>query len=596
MKSAIARLCASHGIEPSYQDADGAERPIAQETLRALADALGIHAPAPRRPAGIAEARAETASPLCHVPRGLRRARIWGVTCQLSSLASKRNLGIGDFADLAALCRTLAATGADFVGLNPLHALFWSDSARVSPFSPSNRSFLNPMYLALDWIEGFAGLTAEEERQAKRLRQPALIDALAVAALKGGILRRLFATFPWGRRSTSSFEKFCADRGEALLNHARFEALSAEMVSQGHGAGWLTWPEAYRDRRSAEAARLCTERDEAVRFHRWLQWQSDRQLARVQRGARQAGMRLGLYLDFAVGTAADGSATWTDPETIVPSLSIGAPPDSFSTRGQDWGLAPLSPLCLAERDGSPFAATLAASMRHAGALRIDHAMSLARLWLIPRGMPATAGAYVRYPLSTLLARMAEVSQENRTIVIGEDLGVVPRGFRLLMEERHFHAYRVFHFEFDAQTGCDTEDWPVDALACIATHDMPTFHAWWSGGDLRLRERLGMLTGTDLRHTRNERAAERRALRRLLDADAGPGLLSPKLHAFVAASPCRLFAMQIEDALGVAAQVNLPGTINQHPNWRRRLPVPVDQVADHPGFRAHVAAVSDMRPR
>ena len=591
----LARLCASHGIEPTYIGIDGREHAVPEETLAALAGIFGIEEPG-TPPPGIAEAREERDPPQCHVPDNLRDARAWGLTCQLPSLASDRNLGMGDFADLAALCRLAAAEGADFLGLNPLNALFWSDPGRVSPFSPSNRRFLNPLYLTPEWIDGFDGLSPEQEHEAARLRAPALVDAQGVARLKQPLLRRLFERFPWNEQRRAAFVEFCKAGGDALESHALFEAISEVMVADGHWAGWPSWPEAFRERRGTEVEAFARTHRDRVEFHLWLQWQADAQLGRVQREAREAGMRLGLYLDFAVGASPDGSAAWTDPDLTVPGVSIGAPPDDFSAGGQDWGLAPLSPVRLAALDCRPFANTMAAVLRHAGALRIDHAMSVARLWLIPRGGPATHGAYVRYPLSALLARIAEASENNRAVVIGEDLGVVPHGFRDLMADRRFHSYKIFFFERTPSGYADPAEWPVDALACAATHDTPTFTGWWQGTDLDLRRDLGMLDaeGWEAEHASRER--NRDAVRRILGRSGGATELSPLLHAHIASSPCRLVGLQIEDALGIAEQVNLPGTVDEHPNWRRRLPVTVDRIAEQPGFRAHVAAMRQARPR
>ncbi|HUF87144.1 MAG TPA: 4-alpha-glucanotransferase [Thermohalobaculum sp.] len=599
MRGGLAALCASHGIEPFYVGIDGRERAVPERTLATLAGLFGLDAPAPAPPAGIAEALAERGAPRCHVTHGLGRRRAWGVTCQLPGLASARNLGMGDFADLAALCRLAGAEGADFVGVNPLNALFWSAPDRVSPFFPSNRRFLNPLHLAPEWIAGFKGLTPQESVQAARLRSTALIDVPALAGLTVAVLRRLFAGFPWTAARRAAFRAFCAEGGAALEAHALFEAISEVMVAGGngggHGAGWTGWPAPLRDRGSAGSRAFAAEHRARVDWHLWLQWQADAQLARVQRAARAAGMRIGLYLDMAVGAAPDGSAAWAAPEITVPGVSIGAPPDDFSTSGQDWGLAPLSPVGLAGADARPFAETIAAVMRHAGALRIDHAMSLARLWLIPRGAPATEGAYVRYPLSLLLARLAEASRAARCAVIGEDLGVVPEGFRALMARRRIHAYKVFFFEADKAGMGFLRRWPRDALACVATHDMPTLAGWWEGADLALRRDLGMLSAAEWGARSTARAAERRALVRRFGTRMA-ATVSPKLHAAVAGNRCRLMALQIEDALGVIEQVNVPGTVDEHPNWRRRLPVTLERLGEHPGWRAHVAALRRARPR
>jgi 4-alpha-glucanotransferase len=590
--SSLARLCASHGIEPLYLGIDGIEHRVSEMTLATLARIFGLREAATAAPAGIAEARAEKGAPGCFVPEALSEARVWGLTCQAPSLASGRNLGFGDFADLAELARIAAEAGADFLGVNPLHAMFWSDPRRVSPFSPSNRRLLDPIYLVLEWIEGFDGLAPDEAEEARRLRALPLVNRAGAAALKDRVLRRLFAMAP----DDIDFEAFRQAGGEQLASHALFETVSAMMVRDDQGAGWMRWPEAFRDRHSAHVKRLEADHADEVRYHVWLQWQTDRQLTRVQRAALDAGMRIGLYLDIAVGSSPDGSSTWTDPHRTVPELKIGAPPDDFSIAGQDWGLAPVSPILMAERAGAPLAEIMASVMRHAGAVRIDHAMSLARLWLIPQGMPAVGGAYVRYPLSALLARLAEVSQAARCMVIGEDLGVVPAGFQALMEERAIHSYKVWFFERGPQGVPEIRRWPLPGLACIGTHDMATLAGWAAGRDIALREQLGVLGAADAAAARRERSRDRERIARRLGSEDDVRALSLAMHAHMAASSCRLAALQIEDALGLEHQVNVPGTVDEYPNWRNRLPLRVEELADDPTFRAHARVMREARPR
>jgi 4-alpha-glucanotransferase len=591
--SALARLCASHGIEPSYLGLDRREHLVPEATLSAFARIFGLTEESPSPPAGIAEARAERDAPHCFVPEALRDARTWGLTCQVPSLRSARNLGIGDFADLAALAGVAGAEGADFLGVNPLHAMFWSDPARVSPFSPSNRRLLNPLYLAPEWIEGFDGLTPEEADEAGRLRDLPLLDGQAAGRLKDRVLRRLFKASP---RSAPELGQFRHEGGPTLEAHALFETISGIMARKGHGVGWMGWPAPFRERHSDEVRRLGEENADEVRYHLWLQWQTDRQLARVQETALRAGMRIGLYMDIAVGASPDGSSTWTDPHRTVPELKIGAPPDDFSLYGQDWGLAPTSPVVMAEREGGPLAEIMGTVMRHAGAVRIDHAMSLARLWLIPQGMPATEGAYVRYPLSILLARLAEASNAARCIVIGEDLGVVPPGFQALMEERALHSYKVWFFERGPMGLPETLRWPLPGLACLGTHDMATVAGWAAGRDIDLRDRFGMLDRDTAAAARDERVQDRARIADRLGVGTDVLSLSLGMHAHVAESPCRLAALQIEDALGLERQVNVPGTIDEYPNWRNRLPVPIDEMAGHEGFLAHTRTMRAARPR
>lgn len=588
----LARLCASHGIEPRYRGIDGTEQVVSEETLRALAAIFGLDEVAGSAPAGIGEARSEVDPPRCFVPEELRHARVWGLTCQLPSLVSGRNLGSGDLADLAELARIAAAEGADFLGVNPLHAMFAADPEHISPFSPSNRRFLDARAIAPDWIEGFDGLTEEEADDAARLRDTPRVQTPAAAVLKDRVLRRLFAR----AGPDGTFDAFVARGGDALYAHALFETVSAAMVRDGHSAGWAGWPAPFRNRHSDEVRRLADDRKDEVRYNLWSQYQADRQLSRVQRIARGAGMRIGLYLDIAVGEQPGGSASWTDPALTMPELTIGAPPDPFSTRGQGWGLAPLSPVALRARGGAPLAEIMAAVMRHAGAVRLDHAMSLARLWLIPAGREALEGAYVRYPLSTLLARLAEESKAARTMVIGEDLGVVPDDFRPLMAERALHSYKVWFFERGPDGLPDTADWPVDALACLGTHDLHTVPGWIAGADIDLAAELERIDPDDAARLHGERHDDRERLAGRLGAEPSGMSLSLALHRHMAGSPCRLAALQIEDALGLTAQVNVPGTIDEYPNWRTRLPVALDGLADDPGFRAHAEVMRAARPR
>lgn len=589
----LARLCASHGIEPVYHGLDNLDHAVPETTLAELAHIFGLtietHAPPP----GIEEALAEQEPAQCFVPKTLTEARAWGVTCQVASLMSERSLGIGDFADLARLAKITAAAGADFLGINPLHAMFWSDPARISPFSPSNRRFLNPIYVAPEWIDGFDGLTSDEADEAARLRAAPLIDGPGTGTLKDRVLRRLFAAGPPEDPEVVEFRRA---GGPTLEAHALFETVSAEMVREGHGAGWLGWPAPYRDCHAPEIAELAARNQDELAYHLWLQWQADRQLARVQHAALQAGMRVGLYLDIAVGAAADGSSTWTDPQRTVPELKIGAPPDDFSLNGQDWGLAPISPVVMSERHGAPVAEIMTTVMRHSGAVRIDHAMSLARLWLIPFDKSAIEGAYIRYPLSVLLARLAETSQAARAIVIGEDLGVVPEGFRPLMAQRAIHAYKVWFFERGAHGLPEIETWPRDGLACLGTHDMATVSGWAAGRDIDLRERLGVLDAAAAMAAHKQREKDRARIARRLGSGTDTVSLSLAMHAQMAASPCRLAALQIEDALGLERQVNVPGTTEEYPNWRNRLPIPLEALPEDPGFRAHAEVMREVRPR
>jgi 4-alpha-glucanotransferase len=586
----LARLCEAHGIAPRWFGIDGSDNAVPEDTLKVLAEAFDIENAEPATDGGIEEVLGQPAPEACYVPESLLDSRAWGVSCQLGSLRSDRNCGMGDFADLAQLAKMVGDAKGDFIGLNPLHALYWAEPARVSPFSPSNRSALNPLYLALDWIDG-ADLTADEAKRAANLREAELVDAAATHAIKDAALRRAFAQTDW------------AIEGNATdIAHAEFEALSGHFAPQ-HGAGWMGWPEQFRDRESPETqALLKGTLAEEVRYHAWLQALCHAQLDRVNAACADAGLRIGLYLDLAVGVSADGSATWIDPDLCIAGLKIGAPPDPFSASGQDWGLAPLSPTVLRDTNARPFADMMEAVMRHAGAVRVDHAMSLARLFLIPSHSPALDGAYVRYPLAAMLKALADVSNTHQCVVIGEDLGVVPEGFRPIMEARALHAYKVFWFERDEHSFDDPQAWSRNALACVGTHDTATFAGWWTGSDIDARRDIGQFD--DEAHCREHEARQRdrNAVRRAVGwhedvdwRDEDVQHLSALVHQRIARAPCRLAVMQLDDVLGAIPQPNMPGTMDEHPNWRRKLPVTVDELATDGGFTRHADIMRQERP-
>jgi 4-alpha-glucanotransferase len=615
MRTSLDQLAAAYGIELSYVSDAGGRRRISDAVKRALLKSLGVDARDDKLIAReIAKAprvvQEPVQTPACFVPPWLRGGRCWGIVCQLYALRSSRNLGIGDFEDLALLCEIGAAAGADFIGTNPLHALFMSQPERCSPYAPSTRRFINPLYIAVDRIaaanEAMAGLRYAE---VEALRAAALIDYGAAGRLKRELLQRAFAVS--GRQP--GFDRYREEGGQELRDFTAFEALSSMMQERGLGSGWHNWPVEYRNSRSPAITSFARRHPSQVDFHAWLQWICAEQLASVQARAHAAGMRIGLYLDLAVGVSPDGAATWSDPRLVVPAARIGAPPDLFNAQGQDWGLAPMSPAILRERDLEPFARDIAAVMRFAGAIRIDHAMGLHRLYWIPQHFAAASGGYVRYPMESMLRTVAQGSHGWRAVVIGEDLGTVPAGFRKRMRRAEIQSYRVFLFERHPDgTFLAPDRYPREALACLGTHDLPTQEGWWRGHDIEARRRLGLVTSEASAASLRQRAQDRRALAHALAA-AGllPGPLSsfanlrasrlPRRLAvasqrFVARTPSRLMAAQLEDLSGGVEQVNLPGTHLQYPNWKRRLPVRLEELAQHRLFQQITAAIAEERPR
>lgn len=553
----------------------------------------------------------------CHMPAWLAETRVWGISLQLYELRSRRNWGIGDFSDLATFCDIAAEAGADFVGLNPLHALFLADPDRCSPFSPSSRQFLNPLYIAVDAVAGYepSGPVAAKARALSALPT---VDYAQVAALKITALRQIWSRDGWREDAgaAAAFDVYCARRGEALRAHALFEALSEEMVSRGFGCGWRSWPEEFRDPRSDTVAAFTRENSDEVRFQCWLQWLCETQLEKVATTAHGAGMRIGLYLDYAVGDAPDGSATWTDRDAYVVDRSVGAPPDYFSAYGQDWGLTPLSPETLARTGCAAFAEPVDTAMRFGGALRIDHVMALERLFFVPEGHSPADGAYVEYPTEALMDVLARLSNDHESLVIGEDLGVVPEGFRERMAARGILSYRIAYFEKEEASFKPAQAYPELAIACISTHDLAPLRAWWRGDDIRLRHGIGAIDAEMAAVQTKERAAERVALVEVLDqsdalapeearayaaAAEEPGEFLPPgfaaaMHRFIALTPCKLAAARLADLSGDDRPTNLPGTVDAYPNWRFKCPIPLEDLPHDERFGRITGALAAIRPR
>lgn len=539
--------------------------------------------------------------------------RSWGLSVQAYALRSARNWGIGDFEDMARLAEFAAKLGADFIGVSPLHALFMADPTRISPYSPSSRNFLNALLIAPDRIPGYDDLPKRPNLDAdlETLRQTELIDYVGVHRAKLPILEELFALFlkSGSLEAKDTFEHYCYEQGKPLEIHALYEALSEHIVAQGGNAAWGTWPEEYRNPDNIAVRDFARAAKTRIAFHAWLQWIADAQLADAQARARTAGMRIGLYLDLAVGISPDGSRSWLAGPAIAREARIGCPPDPFSALGQDWGLVPFSPIGLAEERLEPFRSVLRANMQHAGALRIDHAMGLQRLYWIPEGSTATDGAYVAYPFRELLEGVAEESWISQTIVIGEDLGTVPPGFTDTMVRAGLLSYQVFYFTERGGVWMPPHAYRREAMVCASTHDLPTLKGWWISNDINWRVRSGRATETEAVVQRQDRMIDRK---RLLDALMGAQALKPDpayaasaempddvlvaAHRFLAATPCRLFAVQLDDALGLTEQANLPGTVDEHPNWRRKIPLTIETLGAHALFSAVTAAVADERPR
>ncbi|HEY4636797.1 MAG TPA: 4-alpha-glucanotransferase, partial [Burkholderiales bacterium] len=567
------------------------------------------------------------APPRCYRPPALADGgRVWGPAVQLYALRSERNWGIGDFGDLAKLVELAAERGAGIIGLNPLHALFPHNPAHASPYSPSSRLQLNVLYLDVEAIEDFRECEAAQRRvrsagfQARlaQLREAPLVDYPGVAAAKFEILELLYAHFrerhlgAAGARG-AAFRDFQAKSGRALRLHATYEALQAHFHARSTATwGWPVWPQAYRDHDSAEVARFAREQLERIEYYEYLQWQAERQLAQVSERCRARGLAVGLYVDLAVSVDRAGSDTWAHQECYALGASVGAPPDEFNPNGQNWGLPPLRPDRLRASGYRLFIETLRENMRDAGALRIDHVMGLMRLFWIPPGKGAAEGSYVSYALEEMMAIVALESERQRCMVVGEDLGTVADEMRAALARYGILSTRLLYFERGAQGGFKpSAAYPRDALVAVSTHDLATLAGWWSGRDLRLRLELGLFPDEGVYEKQLVERAQERVRLMLALQHAGllpPGLapdvtgsqmltpaLAEAIHAFVAAAPSRVMMVQLEDAIGVAEQANMPGTTTEHPNWMRRLPETLEAIAANGRVLSLAAALARERP-
>lgn len=557
----------------------------------------------------------------CYLPpQVMNGKRCWGIAAQLYAVRSRDNWGAGDFSDLIALTGLASGLGAAAVGLNPLHALFPGAPEQASPYSPNSRLFLNPIYLDVTAVPEFA-----ESEQAKRLvssaeftetidaaRASELVDYTAVTHHKLAVLELLYEDFcrthlsREGDARAAAFRAFQMAGGERLHRFAQFQALTETF----HTNDWTRWPARYHDPASPAVAAFAHEHERRIDFFQYLQWQAHEQLMTAQHHARHSGMIVGLYGDLAVSVDPSGADHWAEQSVFASQARVGAPPDPFNALGQEWGLAPLNPRRLRETAYAHFIALLRANMRHMGALRIDHVMGLQRLFWVPAGEPASLGAYVRYPFEDLLGLLALESERNKCMVIGEDLGTVPEGFRPRMAMAGILSYKVLYFEKTETHFRPPDDYPALATACASTHDLATLDGFWTGTDLAVRAQLRLYQSDEQQYeAQAARAQDRRHLlhalaqENLLPADIDPDrpeqvamtpALRQAIYAFLARSPACLLMVELDDLTEEQHQANLPGTVLEHPNWRRRLSRDLDQIRCDPVLRDLAAAIARER--
>ena len=534
--------------------------------------------------------------------------RLWGLSVQVYSLRSARNWGIGDLSDLGAVGALAAGAGADFVGVNPLHARSLADPEDCSPYAPSSRLFVDPLYLDPEAIADFEDCqelrdlvgTGAFQARLQALRDLDHVDYAGVAALKAKVLEALYRHFRDRHLAArtpraQAYRDFVAEGGDRLRHFAIFEALRGRFrAADGALVPWQDWPADYGNPAVPLVVGFAAEHGAAVDFHCYLQWQADLQLKALAESFGRAGMVLGLNRDLAVGPARNSAEAWSWQDVIASGVSAGAPPDDFSPQGQVWNLPVFEPHQLREAAYRPMIELLRRNMSHAGALRIDHVMALARLFWIPDGAEGAAGGYVTYPLHDLLGILALESRRQSCLVVGEDLGAVPPGLREELAKAGILATRVVLFERDGEGRFTApKDYPRQAVVTPSTHDLPTLHGFWLGRDLDWRRRLGRLDRADYEAAAAARSSSRAQLLEwlaaqgsdlVLDLDPAaeslevPEGLVEAVHRALAGTPAMLIQVQLDDLVGEEEAVNLPGTWRDYPNWRRKLGTTLEELA------------------
>jgi 4-alpha-glucanotransferase len=563
---------------------------------------------------------------MCYSPQEASAEKVWGFTAQLYSLRSNDNWGMGDFTDLFELVEKSAEQKASTIGLNPLHPLFQQNPAHRSPYSPSSRCLLNALYIDITKTPNFEHcVLAQEKVKSKTFQQniadakaSEFVDYSAVAKLKYEMTEILFSDF-WDNKNDSyrlmstEFNLFKQKKGCDLFRFATFEALNEHFnLADKSVYGWPDWPANFQDPNSDAVSIFQRSHATRIEYFCFLQWIAHQQLNAVTQCAIDKGMPIGLYLDLAVGCDGSGVDVWSDKELYVAGASIGAPPDGMNPLGQNWGLTPINPVALQKQGYQPLVKALRSSMQYAGALRIDHILGLMRQYWVAPGMEANEGVYISFPFHDILRIIALESQRHNCVVIGEDLGNVPDGFSETIQQSGLLSFKVMFFErWESGLFKRPENFPIQSIVTIATHDTPSLAGWWQGRDLEWREQLNLYPNKEAGLIdRKARTHERRnfiaALADLQVIDLSkapqqmPALMNTELsiavQKYLAASPSHIQLIPLEDALEIIEQVNIPGTIDQHPNWLQKLPVIIDDLCQVDSVKKIAEAMRLARPR
>ncbi|MDK7242046.1 1,4-alpha-glucan branching protein GlgB [Neisseria subflava] len=544
--------------------------------------------------------------------------RMNGLTMHLYSLRSERNWGIGDFTDLLNLMKYAAEKKLDFVGINPLHALFTSKPAFASPYSPSSREWLNPIYLDIEKVGAFTyneqlknWLAQPKIRQRiAALRVTETVTYTAVWACKRDALHMAFNAFEQdtceaAANERAAFEAFVLEKGKALQGFGLFEALD-QYYSRPGQVGWQSWPSEFHQPDGEAVEKFALSHEREIRFYMWLQWLCAEQLQEVNQAAAEYGVKLGIYGDLAVGVARGSADTWLNRQDYCMDLSVGAPPDPLGPTGQNWDLPPLNPLMLKHTGYEKFAHLLRENMRLYGVLRIDHVMALCRLWWVLNGKTADFGAYVHYDAEVMFAILALESRRNRCVIIGEDLGTVPDQARYLLNRYQVFSYKVMYFSKGWNGFQLPEEYPEQAITVISTHDVAPLAGYWIGKDLDTMFKLGTLpdaaafqTALDEREHDKADLLDKLKETGCLGADVqmpakADETLLAALHKYGALSRSKLYAVQLENLLGVIDNLNVPGVTEGYPNWAQKMPVSLEDFLQHRLMGGQLAIIDEVR--
>ncbi|HSJ65015.1 MAG TPA: 4-alpha-glucanotransferase [Gemmatimonadaceae bacterium] len=562
----------------------------------------------------VAEQMLIVAPRTCPSPRARLPRPVFGLTANLYAVRSGRNWGAGDLTDLSALIQWMAGHGAAFVGVNPLHALR-NVNGDISPYRPVSRIYRNPLYLDVEAVPELAESPDAQRLLADPLTRTAIaecrgsrwLDYDRVWSLKTAALEALYATFRERHLSTDSpraraYREFAAREGTALEDHATFLALEEALRGRGHQGSWHGWPVDFKDARSPAVLEFRERHAERVDWHRWLQFEIERQVARAGHAARESGMRIGLYQDLAIGCSPDGSDAWAHQDLLITGANLGAPPDQYSATGQNWGLPPLNPHTLLANRYEYWIALVRAALRHCGALRIDHILGLFRQFWIPEGKTGIHGAYVQFPTEDLLGILALEASRTGALIVGEDLGTVPPEVPPTLRDWEILGTKVMYFEREGEAGFrPARDYDELALTVADTHDMVPLAGFWNGRDIEIRRATGLLSDEAAERARELRVAERDALAERLRAEGGLRGDAPEAHdivrsahGFLCATPSRMVSLSLEDVALETEPVNVPGVDHQaYPSWTRRLTTTLEALADDTAATARVDA---CRPR